>query len=89
MGAMTMPFEARPTNELSGLSPGDTISFRMRVTETDGWIDQIKMLSAAPRNEYIANYRAVPRRARGRAAERWGTCCRSIISRNQLGEAVS
>jgi len=47
MGAMTMPFEARPTNELSGLVAGDKVSFRMSVTDTDGWIDQIKKLEAA------------------------------------------
>ncbi len=44
MMAMTMPFEARPTNELAGLMRGDRIEFRMRVTETDGWIDQIRIL---------------------------------------------
>lgn len=44
MMAMTMPFEARPTNELNGLMRGDLIEFRMRVTETDGWIDQIRIL---------------------------------------------
>lgn len=43
-----MLFEARPTNELSGLTAGDTVSFRMSVTETDGWIDQIKKLESAP-----------------------------------------
>src|SRR5688572_21364245 len=48
MGAMTMLFEARPTNELSGLAAGDTVSFRMSVTDTDGWIDRIKKLDASP-----------------------------------------
>lgn len=48
MGAMTMLFEARPTNELSGLAAGDAVSFRMSVTDTDGWIDQIKKLNTAP-----------------------------------------
>jgi len=44
MEAMTMPFEARPTNELAGLSVGDTVVFRMSVTDTDGWIDEIRKL---------------------------------------------
>lgn len=44
MAAMTMPFEARPTNELAGLMRGDLIEFRMRVTATDGWIDQLRIL---------------------------------------------
>lgn len=44
MDAMTMPFEVRDTNELTGLEAGDTVVFRMTVTETDGWIDQIQKL---------------------------------------------
>lgn len=42
MPAMTMPFDVLDTNELTGLAVGDPVSFRMSVTETDGWIDQIK-----------------------------------------------
>ena len=48
MMAMTMPFEVRDTNDLKGLKPGDGVQFRLRVTETDGWIDQIRILSNAP-----------------------------------------
>lgn len=44
MAAMTMPLEVRNTNELAGLEPGDSIEFRMIVTEDDGWIDQVKKL---------------------------------------------
>ena len=51
MMAMTMPFSVRDTNELRGVKPGDSVEFRMRVTETDGWIDQLKVTaSAAPTN---------------------------------------
>src|SRR6266568_3780135 len=46
MGAMTMDFETRDTNELRGLTAGDNVSFRMLVTDKDGWIDQIKKLDA-------------------------------------------
>ncbi len=42
MDAMTMPFPVRDTRELQGLKPGDRITFRLRVTATDGWIDQIQ-----------------------------------------------
>ncbi len=62
MMAMTMPFEARPTNELAGLMRGDLIEFRMRVTDSDGWIDQIKILGTTkvePTNE-VRNIRVVP-----------------------------
>ncbi|TAL03365.1 MAG: hypothetical protein EPO07_06370 [Verrucomicrobia bacterium] len=44
MGAMTMDFEARDTNELRGLAAGDQISFRLLVTDKDGWIDQVRKL---------------------------------------------
>lgn len=47
MPAMTMPFEVRNTNELAGLKPGDTVSFRMIVTADDGWIDRVKKLDVA------------------------------------------
>jgi len=46
MAAMTMEFEVRGTNELRGLAAGDSVAFRMLVTEDDGWIDQIKKLDA-------------------------------------------
>lgn len=45
MPAMTMPFEVRDTNELAGLEIGDAVTFRMTVTENDGWIDQLKKVS--------------------------------------------
>jgi protein SCO1/2 len=42
MPAMTMPFDVRDANELAGLEPGDPVSFRLIVTDTEGWIDQIR-----------------------------------------------
>ncbi len=45
MPAMTMPFEVRDTTELAGLKAGDTVSFRMVVTDDDGWIEQVKKLT--------------------------------------------
>lgn len=42
MPAMTMPIDVKDTNELTGLSPGDQVSFRMLVTDTDGWIEHIQ-----------------------------------------------
>ena len=41
MAAMTMPFRARDTNELTGLTPGDEIAFRLSVTEDESWIDRV------------------------------------------------
>ena len=44
MPAMTMPFDVKDTNELAGLLPGQPISFRLTVTDTDGWVDRIQPL---------------------------------------------
>lgn len=44
MMAMTMPFDARDPKELEGLNPGDQVTFRLNVTDTDGWIDQVKVV---------------------------------------------
>src|SRR6267143_1467605 len=45
MAAMTMDFEVKNTNELTGLSAGDYVSFRMIVQPKDAWIDQITRLT--------------------------------------------
>ena len=42
MDAMTMPFRAKATIELGGLLPGDIVTFRLSVSETESWIDQVK-----------------------------------------------
>ncbi len=44
MAAMTMPFEVRDPRELAGVEPGDTVQFRFTVTDTDGWIDRLRVL---------------------------------------------
>jgi protein SCO1/2 len=44
MEAMVMMLDVRQADELKGLEPGDQVSFRMLVTDDDGWIDQIKKL---------------------------------------------
>lgn len=43
MPAMTMPFDVRDTNELAGLEPGDPVSFRLCVSDLEGWIDHIRI----------------------------------------------
>jgi protein SCO1/2 len=50
MPAMTMPFDVKDSKELSGLTPGDTVSFRMIVTDTEGWIDQIQKVGPPATN---------------------------------------
>jgi protein SCO1/2 len=41
MMEMTMDFSVRDTNELSGISPGDQITFTLVVTENDEWVGNI------------------------------------------------
>jgi len=48
MPAMTMPFEVKEARQLADLKPGDTVSFRLVVTETDGWIEQVQRLESGP-----------------------------------------
>src|SRR5258706_699881 len=47
MGAMTMPFRVKSTNELSGLRIGDIVSFRLSVTESESWIDHLSKVGAS------------------------------------------
>lgn len=42
MAAMTMELSVKNTNEFSGVSPGDQITFNMVVTEDDDWIENIR-----------------------------------------------
>lgn len=44
MAAMTMSFDVKDPGEVKDVRPGDKVAFRMTVTETDGWIDQIHVL---------------------------------------------
>ena len=44
MEAMTMLLDVKDAKELTGLQAGDSLSFRMLVTDDDGWIDQLKKL---------------------------------------------
>lgn len=51
MDAMTMDFDVKDKRELQGVKPGDAISFRLVVTQDDGWIEDIHPLpAAAPAN---------------------------------------
>ena len=48
MEAMTMPFRVWDTNALNGLRPGDKVSFRLHVTGTDSWADQMNRIGSVP-----------------------------------------
>jgi protein SCO1/2 len=48
MEAMTMPFKVKEQGELAGLRPGDKILFRLRVTDTESWVESISKIGSAP-----------------------------------------
>lgn len=51
MDAMTMPFKVRDAKQLNGLRPGDKVAFRLHVTPTDSWVDQVVRIGTVPLNE--------------------------------------
>jgi protein SCO1/2 len=88
MDAMTMKFDVRDTNELTGLKPGDDVSFRMIVTEDDGWIDQVKRLGTTT-PIVTANAPENFRRAREVEPLKVGDTMPNYHFTNQLGQPVS
>jgi protein SCO1/2 len=48
MEKMTMIFDVKDGKELAGLQPNEAVSFRMIVTDDDGWIDQIRKTEPFP-----------------------------------------
>jgi len=91
MPAMTMPFEVLNTNELAGLNVGDPVAFRMTVTETTGWIDQIKKRVVDPTelNQIILPANAPLRIVRDVEPLEVGDLLPDYRFTNQLGRAVS
>jgi protein SCO1/2 len=55
MPSMTMPFKVKDKQELARLSPGNTVAFRLNVTGSDSWIDQVRSVSVIPTNGPPAN----------------------------------
>lgn len=51
MPAMTMPFTVKDTNEIRSVQTGDSVSFRLHVTEDESWIDEIKKVDLPTTNE--------------------------------------
>ena len=83
MKAMTMVFDVKDARELAGLQPGDSVSFRLRVTEDDGWIDHLKKLEAprTPLPSAPANFR---RRSRAMEMLRGATMRHAVRIMNRM-----
>ncbi|HUA67326.1 MAG TPA: SCO family protein [Candidatus Saccharimonadales bacterium] len=60
MDAMTMPFKVRDTKELDGLRPGDEVTFRLHVTPTDSWVDQIVRVGTSTGDEKTRKLSGLP-----------------------------
>ncbi len=88
MDAMTMSFDVRSTNELAGLNPGDVVSFRLWVTERDGWIDQLQKLNSPPPSNTLPPNASV-RIVRDVEPLNPGDALTDYHFTNQLGQAVS
>jgi protein SCO1/2 len=86
MPGMTMPFDVKDTNELTGLVAGDPISFRLTVTDTEGWIDQIHKIlvvtNGVPAPPSVTVVKDVPRLQIGDALPEYHFT-------NQFGQAFS
>lgn len=48
MRKMTMEFSLRDQSDLKSLKPGDPVTFTLKVTEEDGWIENLKRSTNAP-----------------------------------------
>jgi len=53
MEAMTMMFDVKDPKELEGLQPNDQVSFRMIVTQNDGWIERVKKIGTVEAREDV------------------------------------
>jgi len=87
MPAMTMPFEVRNTRELEGLKSNDVVTFRMLVTDKDGWIDQLAKVGVAAAEPPRAN--ETFRRVREVEPLNVGDPVPDYPFTNELGQAIS
>ncbi len=60
MDAMVMPFRVREPAALPDAAPGDRLRFRLVVTNSESWIDRVRVLSAARRDAGLARSPAEP-----------------------------
>ena len=86
MKSMTMPFDVKNTNELTGLGTGDKVTFQMIVLTNDAWIENIrvteKSMKGVPTHGAIRVVREVEPLKVGDALPEYHFT-------NELGQAVS
>jgi len=86
MDAMTMDFDVQDAKELSGIQPGDYVSFRMTVTDKDAWIDQISRIAT---NMPVVNAPETFRRVRDVEPLNVGDAMPEYHFTNEMNQAVS
>jgi protein SCO1/2 len=87
MPAMTMQFEVKNPTELTGFNANDSVTFRLSMTDTDSWIDQIRKVEGKSLTELPATngFRFV----RDVDPLQVGDAMPEYHFTNQLGQAVS
>lgn len=88
MPAMTMPFEVKSKAELKGLATNDQVSFRMIVTETEGWIENVRKIGVST-GEVAQAQRPKTRRVREVEPLAVGDKMTDYTFTNSLGEKIS
>lgn len=84
MDAMTMVFDAHDPNELRNLQPGDAITFDLRVTATDGWMEHIRKIPSPSQSANPSNSNPAPTSIRELEA---GAPIPDCLLTNQSGQA--
>jgi protein SCO1/2 len=87
MPAMTMPFDVKDTNEFAGLQPEQPISFRLTVTDTDGWVDHIQSLGLPSKDPGSSN--SPGKIVRALEPLQTGDSLPEFRLTNQLGQAIT
>jgi len=87
MPAMTMSFEVKDNNELSGISSNDIVTFRMVVTDEDGWIENLTKVGVSTNSnaELVRSRTRIVREVEPLAV---GDKMPNYPSTNSLGEKV-
>ncbi|NJN06105.1 MAG: hypothetical protein HC814_06735 [Rhodobacteraceae bacterium] len=87
MAAMTMPFQAKATNELTGIQPGDEIEFRFVVTPEESWMERVRRTGRVAESP-TAKTQAVPALTPAETAPLLAGLVADMVFTNELGQAV-
>jgi len=86
MPAMTMPFKVQEATRLAGLRAGDRISFRLRVTDTESWIDDITRIGTVQVSENVPSIKPLRTQPKGSGPRH---PLLDFKFTNELGQAVA